>query len=209
MKRNKDKTIERILKVALEHFSQKGYEGARIDEIAEESGFNKATIYYHIGDKETLYKTTLTKMFTEIAKNIRANIDKEETVHDKLLMFIRTLHRMKHRYPHFPPTVMREFASKGERLTDEILVCIYKIVSLFVEIIELGMAQGVFRKVNPFMLYTTVIGSSVIIHTGYPVFLDAQERGIFDGSSIPPFDPEITSEIIYDFLIKSLENNNV
>ncbi|MCL0088711.1 TetR/AcrR family transcriptional regulator [Dehalococcoidia bacterium] len=38
---------QRILDAALEIFASKGFEGARIDEIAKTAGVNKALLYYY------------------------------------------------------------------------------------------------------------------------------------------------------------------
>ena len=43
---------DRILSGALEVFKSKGLEGATMDEIANASGFGKATLYYYFKSKE-------------------------------------------------------------------------------------------------------------------------------------------------------------
>lgn len=58
-KEKSDKTVERILAAARTVFSEKGYNGAHVDEIAERAGVNKATLYYQIGDKDTLYANVI------------------------------------------------------------------------------------------------------------------------------------------------------
>ncbi len=45
-----------ILKAAARVFAEKGWSGARVDEIAAEAGLNKAMLYYRVGDKEELYR---------------------------------------------------------------------------------------------------------------------------------------------------------
>src|SRR4051794_25210669 len=47
-------TRERILDVALELFSDQGYEKTSLRQIAERMGFSKAAIYYHFASKEDL-----------------------------------------------------------------------------------------------------------------------------------------------------------
>ena len=51
---------ERILDGALEVFKSKGLEGATMDEIAIESGFGKATLYYYFNSKEQVFTAILT-----------------------------------------------------------------------------------------------------------------------------------------------------
>lgn len=45
-----------ILKTAEKVFAEKGYDGARMDEIAKRAGVNKALIYYYYENKENLLK---------------------------------------------------------------------------------------------------------------------------------------------------------
>jgi len=48
-----------ILKGALTVFKEKGIEGAKIDEIAREAGFGKATLYYYFSSKEEIFNALL------------------------------------------------------------------------------------------------------------------------------------------------------
>ena len=60
-------TYQKILNCAASMFAQHGYGGTIMDDLAELSGANKASIYYHHKDKITLYENTLTALFTPIA----------------------------------------------------------------------------------------------------------------------------------------------
>jgi TetR/AcrR family transcriptional regulator len=55
LKEKRDESVQRIMNAAIEVFSEMGYSGARIDEIARRARINKAMIYYRIGDKQRLY----------------------------------------------------------------------------------------------------------------------------------------------------------
>lgn len=52
-------TKERILLSAFEEFARRGFAGARVDEIANRAGCNKALLYQHYGDKEALFRSVL------------------------------------------------------------------------------------------------------------------------------------------------------
>ena len=61
-----EKTREAILNAAETVFAQHGYDGARIDTIAEASGFNKTLIFRYFGDKLGLYAEVLRRVDREI-----------------------------------------------------------------------------------------------------------------------------------------------
>lgn len=52
-------TRMKILEVAQQVFAEKGYDGARTEEIAKRAGVNKALIYYYFENKETLLKAMI------------------------------------------------------------------------------------------------------------------------------------------------------
>jgi AcrR family transcriptional regulator len=57
--RNSRLSRERILKAATELFSQKGYAGTGVDQLAAHSGIAKTAIYYHFGNKAGLLAAAL------------------------------------------------------------------------------------------------------------------------------------------------------
>ena len=50
---------QRILDGALEVFKSNGLDGATMDEIAQKSGFGKATLYYYFKSKEDVFSAIL------------------------------------------------------------------------------------------------------------------------------------------------------
>ena len=57
------KTRQRILDAATKHFSMKGYDGARIDDIMRLSRVSKNLIYHYFGSKENLFIAVLEQAY--------------------------------------------------------------------------------------------------------------------------------------------------
>jgi TetR/AcrR family transcriptional regulator len=49
------RTREMILDGAMQEFSERGFDGARIDQIALRAGVNKNLLYHHYGNKDGLF----------------------------------------------------------------------------------------------------------------------------------------------------------
>lgn len=60
-------TANRIKLIALELFSQKGYEGTALSEIAEKVGIKKPSIYAHYKNKEALFLSVVADMTASYA----------------------------------------------------------------------------------------------------------------------------------------------
>ncbi|RPJ09865.1 MAG: TetR/AcrR family transcriptional regulator [Spirochaetaceae bacterium] len=63
MEKHPEESRGRILAAAKKVFAQKGYSGARIDEIAGEAAVNKALIYYYFKSKEAILNELFTVFF--------------------------------------------------------------------------------------------------------------------------------------------------
>jgi TetR/AcrR family transcriptional regulator len=58
---------EQILSAAAEIFAEKGFEGARVDEIAHRANVNKALIYYYFRSKDELLLSLLREISDDVA----------------------------------------------------------------------------------------------------------------------------------------------
>ncbi|QBD78881.1 TetR/AcrR family transcriptional regulator [Ktedonosporobacter rubrisoli] len=66
-KRRSEKTRAAILAAAEAVFAEHGYDGARVDTIAEVSGYNKTLIFRYFGDKLGLYVEVLRRADSEVS----------------------------------------------------------------------------------------------------------------------------------------------
>jgi AcrR family transcriptional regulator len=55
-----------ILAAALEEFTARGYEGARLDDVAKRAGIAKGTIYLYFADKESLFQELVRSMVSPV-----------------------------------------------------------------------------------------------------------------------------------------------
>ena len=64
LSRIQQRNRERIMTAALDVFSQHGFRGATLDQIAETSGLSKPNILYYFAGKEDVYVTLLNRLVT-------------------------------------------------------------------------------------------------------------------------------------------------
>ena len=76
-------TAERIADAAALEFAERGVHGVRMEHVARRAGVNKALVYRHFGDKETLYAETLRR---ELAKR-RTLLDSLPESLEEMLVF--------------------------------------------------------------------------------------------------------------------------
>jgi AcrR family transcriptional regulator len=61
---------EAILTAALDEFSARGFEAARLDDVAKRAGVAKGTIYLYFRDKESLFQELIRTMLTPLVGTI-------------------------------------------------------------------------------------------------------------------------------------------
>lgn len=64
--RDAGRTRRAILDAATAEFSEKGFFGGRVDDIAARTATTKRMIYYYFGDKEQLYAAVLEEKYGDI-----------------------------------------------------------------------------------------------------------------------------------------------
>src|SRR4029453_6734242 len=63
---------EAILSAGLDEFSTRGFEAARLDDVAKRAGVAKGTIYLYFRDKEALFQELIRAMLTPLVGTIEA-----------------------------------------------------------------------------------------------------------------------------------------
>src|SRR5512145_3286228 len=106
-------TAEKIFAAARAEFAENGYNGTHMDAIAVRAGVNKATLYYQIGDKDTLYAHVIHQVLGNSAQGIAEAVDRADHPEDKLKVYVNCLVAAVDKNPELPAIMMREMAGDG------------------------------------------------------------------------------------------------
>jgi AcrR family transcriptional regulator len=82
-------TFERLLDAAAALFSQKGYAAASTREIAEILGIRKASLYYHVENKEDLLYAICKSSLEQIRRDVGAALEKVEEPLERIRTLVR------------------------------------------------------------------------------------------------------------------------
>jgi AcrR family transcriptional regulator len=83
-------TREKIMAAALAVFSDKGFHGATVDEIADYAGLGKGTVYRHFVNKQGLFTELIRSKVAELEKAVTAAVDPEGDVLEIIETYLRT-----------------------------------------------------------------------------------------------------------------------
>jgi len=104
-----DKTTEeKIYEAARRIFILKGMDGARMQEIADEAGINKALLHYYFRSKENLFKAVFKDTFTKFFKKIGSIILSDAPIKEKLAVFVDNYVDLIEANPYVPQFIINE-----------------------------------------------------------------------------------------------------
>jgi AcrR family transcriptional regulator len=163
------KTADKILKAARAVFAENGYSGAHVDEIAARAGVNKATLYYQIGDKDTLYANVIHQVLGNTAQNIAGAVAKVDNPEKKLKAYIKYIADAVDKNPEWPPIMMREIAADGAHLPRVVIEDIVAVLTILIGILDAGIQKRMFMEVPPFLLHMMIVGTILFYKKAQPI----------------------------------------
>jgi len=162
-------TADAILDAVTGVFAEKGYNGARVDELASAAGVNKATLYYQIGDKEALYHAVLERVIRRIADTIENDVTATADCEEQIRRFITLFAASIEETEELAPILLREIVSGGRNLPDKALQQMGRIFNALTTALDCGIKSGRFRQVNVFMLHMMIVGSLNLYAVNEPI----------------------------------------
>ncbi|MFK3684061.1 TetR/AcrR family transcriptional regulator [Pseudomonas sp. NPDC088890] len=162
--RDSDATRLRILNAAKVEFAKLGLAGARIDSIALRAKSNKRMIYEYFGNKEGLFEAVLESAYQDIRQAERKlKLEELEPV-EAITQLVVFTWKYYLKNPHFLTLVNSENLHKAahlKRSQEKMHQMHAPMVSMVAQILERGVAQGVFRAgVDPVQLNISIAAIS-------------------------------------------------
>lgn len=149
--RDPERSRQEILVAAEAEFAEKGFFGARVDEIALVAGINKRMLYAYFGDKETLYKQVLFSVFGRMEALEQELMEKQYTGEALIRAIISAYFDFLWENPTFVHILMWENLNGGKYLQELESSRIERSTTrYFVDTLEAGRQDGTFcREIDP------------------------------------------------------------
>jgi AcrR family transcriptional regulator len=104
---------ERILEAASKVFRQRGFDGARMQEIADEAAINKALLHYYFRSKEQLFERVFRASAKEFFGSLLTVLRSEETLREKVVRLCDLYVSVGLEHPYIPVFILTEAHRKG------------------------------------------------------------------------------------------------
>jgi AcrR family transcriptional regulator len=162
-------TEQRIYEAARKVFIRKGLSGARMQEIADEAGINKALLHYYFRNKEKLFEGIFNEVFERLSEGVRAIIGLEMNVLDKLKEFVNIYIEVLLENRYLPLFVLNEMNHHPDRFTGILKDRIVVYMKKFLVQIQQEIDTGTIRANNPVHLLLNILGLIIFPFAVYPL----------------------------------------
>ena len=139
-----------ILDAATKVFVRQGFQHARMDDIVEESGLSKGTLYWYFKSKEDIINAILRRLFTGDLEYIDNLLQAEGAASERLIQL--TDHRITglHSMSSLVPIIFEFYAVAVHQQWVKQFINEYfqKFLTLLEQLIQQGIDSGEFRTVN-------------------------------------------------------------
>ncbi|MEJ2593889.1 MAG: TetR/AcrR family transcriptional regulator [bacterium] len=195
-------TEEHIIAAAKEVFVRKGYDGARMQEIADEAEINKALLHYYFRSKDKLFEKVFEMVFREVFNTLATSLftvdDFEEFLESLVYNYTETLKNK----PYLPQFILHELNRNPDRMVELLQESQFDREKLF-ELIRKAEQQGVLVYHHPIHLITNILSLCVFPFIAKPIIKGFMLQG--DEESFRKYIDE-RPEHILQFVRASIKN---
>jgi len=154
------KTRAEIVAAAERHFAERGFEAARLEDIAADVGIRRAAIFYYFRDKHELYAAVLDEVFAGAMVALPSRGSAAERLEASLTGWIDYVARR----PTVARLILREAASTQPGVASPLLRAGRAPVEWFRAVIDEGVASGELTPLTEPHRFISLMGATTVFH---------------------------------------------
>lgn len=178
--RIQQKNTQAILEAALDVFSQYGFRGSTLDQIAQAAGLSKPNLLYYFPSKEAIHSELLAGLLETWLDPLYA-MDPDGEPIDEILAYVFRKLEMSRDYPRESRLFANEILQGAPRIMDALTGELKTLVDTKTTVIQAWADQGRIAAVNPYHLIF-----SIWAMTQHYADFDVQVRAVL-GEGHDPF----------------------
>ena len=179
MKQKEKGAEEKILNSAQKIFQKKGMDGARMQEIADEAGINKALLHYYYRSKQLLFEAVFYRVFSLLVPQLGKVLNDDTELEEKIRNFTAGHIGFILKHPYLPNFIFQEL-NRNPRFLEKMrnnqdLPDITK----FKAQVESEVEKGNIRPISAEELFINILSLNAFPFVGKALlqtFIDADEE---------------------------------
>ncbi|MCB2195896.1 MAG: TetR/AcrR family transcriptional regulator [Bacteroidetes bacterium] len=199
-------TEQKILDAAKDVFQQKGLTGARMQEIADKAGINKALLHYYYRTKDKLFEKVFEIAFSLFIPRVKEMMGSDRPIMEKIAFFVDNYLELLNKHPYIPGFIISELNRNPQILVNiiekNIQIKQNRLIELLDDQIQKEVKAGIIKPISAKNLMTNVISLCI-----FPVVARPILQGIIFDNNKKEYDIFLKErkEFVKDYLINSIK----
>jgi AcrR family transcriptional regulator len=161
-------TRDQIIAAAREVFVEKGLNGARMQEIADRAGINKALLHYYFTSKQMLFDQIFSEALSHFWPNVASQVTPDMTLKEMLRIAVKAYIQLLCDRPFLPNFILNELYNNPDRL--ELLIRQAGLSTDYIlKWIESEMDKGVIHRMRPAEVVVNILSLCVFPFAARPL----------------------------------------
>ena len=204
MKNNKNENTESlILEAAKSIFQIKGMDGARMQEIADKAGINKAMLHYYYRSKQMLFEDVFKNAFSLLAPQLNAILNDDSSIEEKVRNFTSNYITFISKHPYLPNFIIQELNRNPEFIIKLKDTNGFPNIEKFKKQIAIEIENGLIKPITAEQLFINIMALNIFPFVAKPLIMAFTNTDAIAYKKI--MDSRKTE--VADFIINSIKNN--
>jgi AcrR family transcriptional regulator len=149
------------LRVAREAFSQLGYAGASMGDIAARAGIRKSSLFHHFATKDELYREALSGILADLGAHVKEALEGGGPILERMAKSNRAVQQYLGKNPVAARLLLREFVDGGNAIAAAGDAA-EGILRASQSLLEQGMNEGIIPRQDPRHLVMSTAGIHIL-----------------------------------------------
>ncbi len=170
MKKEKDTSKESdILSAAKRIFERKGMDGARMQEIADEAGINKALLHYYYRSKQMLFEAVFKSAFLMLAPQLNIVLNDESSLFEKIRNFTKSYTSFILKHPYIPNFIIQELNRNPDFIKKLVTGKNFPNLTKFKQQVQIEKQNKLIKPIDPEQLFINIIALNLFPFLAAPL----------------------------------------
>jgi AcrR family transcriptional regulator len=189
-----------ILDAARKVFLENGFDGATMQQIANEAGINKALLHYYFRSKDRLFEAVFIEAFGKMVPNLLKIFTSEAEFTEKIRGLVQTYITALQQYPQIPQFILHELHRNPGRII-ELMHSTGINPDFVMNIIRQESKKGTISEIDPHQLMVNLLAMCIFPFAARPMI-----QGFIFKNDIKDYEDflERRKTEVADFFIKAI-----
>lgn len=164
-------TEEQILDAAKYVFQAKGMDGARMQEIADKAGINKALLHYYYRSKQQLFEAVFKNAFLLLAPQLNTILNDDSTIEEKVENFSFNYISFIVKHPYLPNFIIQELNRNQDFILKLKENKLFPNLDKFKKQVNTEVENGIIKPISAEQLFINILALNIFPFVAKPLIM--------------------------------------